>query len=302
MRIGAWGEMALRIKGERMREKEGLRTLHPLKQRILDRPTILPALAVTLSLLLAACGFTTDAVATVGSERITRGDLNATAGTSPQADRAAALNQLIYGRLIELEARAQRVTIDAGEVNARNATEITAAQGTDGFQQNLLAQGYPSAAAYQQTTRQQLLIQKMRPFWNKPEVEAVTLQLLSTETQAKALEASQKGRAGTPFDDLLRAYSPVAAQDPQVVNSQGSIAVDALNPTIRESFKGITEGSYSDPIPTSGTQYAVLRIAKVERRAPTEREQNNLIAFWLDGLKTKYPVVINDPVLRATAR
>lgn len=288
-----------------MREKDGLRTLHSSKQRMFGRPTMLPALAVTLSLMLAACGFTTDAVATVGGEPITRGDLNATAGPSVQADRATALNQLIYGRLIELEARTQRVTLDAGEVNARNATDITAAQGTDGFQQNLLSQGYPSAAAYQQTTRQQLLIQKMRPFWNKAEVESVTVQRLFTESQAKALEASQKGRAGTPFDDLLRAYSPVAAQDPQIVNPQGSIALDALdaiNPTIRESFKGIMAGSYSDPIPTNDAQYVVLRITKVERRASTDSDRNGLIVSWLNGLKTKYPVVINDPVLRATAR
>lgn len=278
-----------------------MRTLHSLNRQGLAR-SVPPLITVlVLSLFLASCGFTTDVVATVGGDRITRGELNA-AAPSASTDRGTALSNLIYGHLIELEARAQSISLSSGELNAKNATDIQDSQGIDGFQQNLLAQGYPSAAAYAQTIRQQLLIQKMKPLWNKAEVEAVTLQLLTTDTQAKALEAAQKGRAGTSFDDLLKAYAPVQAQDPTVVNSQGSIAVDALNPTIRDSFKGIKEGSYSDPIPTGGAQYVVLRIAKVARRAPTDREQNGLIASWLDGLKTKYPVVIDDPTLRLAAQ
>lgn len=278
-------------------------TLRSLKHSSSSRPPLLAVAALALSLVLSACGFTTDTVATVGGDTITRGELNAAAGPSATADRATALNNLVYGRLIELEARAQKVTIGPSDLNTQTMADIRDAQGTDGFQQSLLVQGYPSAAAYQQTTRQQLLIQKMRPYWNKAEVESVTLQLLSTDSQAKAQEAAQKGRAGTPFDELLKTYAPAAAQDPQVVNSQGSIAVDALNPTIRDSFQGIKEGAYSDPIPAGGgQQYVVLRIAKVERRAPTEREQNGLIASWLDGLKTKYPVVVEDPTLRSAVR
>lgn len=255
--------------------------------------------ALALALLLSACSFSTDTVATVGPDKITRGELVAFAGSSP-ANQAQALNTLVYSHLIDLEARARGVTADGRQVNARVAADLATAQGTDNFA-SFLAQNYSSAAAYQQNTRQQLLIEGLRPRWARPSVQAVTLQLLATDTQARAQEVTQKGRAGAAFDELLKGYAPAAAQAPDVVNSQGSIAVDALNPAVRASFGQIAAGAWSDPIPNNG-QFIVLHIAAVENRAPTAREENGLVAAWLDSLRATYPVTITDPALRAAAQ
>ncbi len=255
---------------------------------------------VLLAFLLSSCGLSTETVATVGGQAITRGELAAVAGSAP-ASQVAALNNLVYGELIELEARAQKITVTDAEVNAQNKEDIASTQGSDAFVQALQQQGYPSAAAYRQTLRQQLLIQKMRPVWFSGNVDAVTLQLLTTDSQQKAQEVTQKGRAGGSFDDLLKQYAPAAAQTPDVVNSPGSIAISGLNARVRSAFPEIKEGAYSDPLPTNGGQFAVLRIAKVEKRAPTEQEGQGLLLSWLDGLKAKYPVTITDPTLRAAA-
>ena len=255
-------------------------------------------MALALAVLLSACTFSTDTVATVGPDKITRGELVAFAGPSP-ANQARALNTLVYSHLIGLEARARGVSVDDRQVNARVAADLTTAQGTDNFAA-FLTQNYSSAATYQQNTRQQLLVEGLRPRWARASVRAVTLQLLATDTQARAQEVAQKGRAGAAFDDLLKAYAPAAAQAPEVVNSQGSIAVDALNPTVRASFGQIAAGAWSDPIPNNG-QFIVLRIAAIEDRAPTTREENGLVAAWLDTLRTVYPVTITDPALLAAA-
>jgi len=251
---------------------------------------------VVVAVLLSACSFSTDTVATVGPDKITRGELIAFAGNSP-ANQAQAINTLVYSHLIDLEARARGVVVDGRQVDVRVAADLATAQGTDNFA-SFLTQNYASAAAYQQNTRQQLLIEGLRPRWTRPSVRAVTLQLLATDTQARAQEVTQKGRAGASFDELLKAYAPAPAQTPDVVNSQGSIAVDALNPAIRASFGPIAAGAWSDPIPNNG-QFIVLRIAAVEDRAPTAREENGLVAAYLDSLRTVYPVTITDPALRA---
>jgi hypothetical protein len=260
------------------------------------RRGVYPFLALALAVLLSACSFSTDTVATVGPEKITRGELVALAGSSPSS-QAQALDTLIYSRLIDLAARAHGVTVDNRQVNAQIAADLATAQGTENFA-SFITQNYASAAAYQQNARQQLLIEGLRPYWAKPTVQAITLQLLATDTQQKAQEVVQKGRAGASFDDLLKQYAPPAAQTPDVVNSQGSIAVDALNPAVRASFGPIQAGAWSDPIPNNG-QFIVLHIAAVEDRAPTEREKNGLVAAWLDSLRTVYPVTITDPALRA---
>ena len=129
----------------------------------------------------------------------------------------------------------------------------------------------------------------------------MTLQLLTTDSQQKAQEVTQKGRAGMAFDDLLKQYAPTAAQSTTVVNSPGSIAIDSLNTQVRSAFPELKQGAFSDPLPTNGGQFAVLYIAKVENRAPTEDDAQKLLVAWLDGLKSKYPVTITDPELRAAS-
>ena len=256
------------------------------------------SLVIILATLLTACSFSTDTVATVGPDKITRGELVAFAGSSP-ANQAQAINTLVYSHLIDLEARTRGVTADGQQVNAQIASDLTVAQGTNNFAA-FLTQNYPSAAAYQQNARRQILIAGLRPYWIKTTVQAATLQAIYTDTQAHAQEVTQKGRAGASFDALLKQYAPAAAQTPDVVNAQGSIAVEGFERQLRALFGTVQVGAWSEPIPQNG-QFVVLHIASIEQHPPTARDEDGLLTAWLDTLRTVYPVTITDPAILAAA-
>jgi hypothetical protein len=266
-------------------------------------------LPLALALLLSACAFTTDTVATVGGTEITRGALNAAlAPLPPQArDVGEALDRLIFYRLLELEARAQRIEITADEITARNNAELAAIgqqftgsgiATADIFQQEALGQGVGSGAGYRQGLREQLLIEKLRPYWYKSPVDVATTRLLFTDTREKAVEAAQKGRGGTSFDELLRTYAPANAQTPNAVNGLGSLPTEALSAQFRANFPGgeIRQGSYSEPIEFRPGQFVVIHVAAVERRAPSPEEERYLLAPYVNSLRTKYGVTV-DPSL-----
>lgn len=264
-------------------------------------------LPLVLALLLSACSFTTDTVATVGGETITRGELNAVLQPLPvqSRDTEQALNRLIIFRLLELEARAQNITITEDEITAKNLAELKAIEqqfpsGTvsvaDLFQQDQLSQGISSGAAYRNSVREQLLIERLRPFWYKSPVDIVTIRLLVVDTREKGLEAIQKGRAGTSFDDLVKAYTPPNYQASEVVDSFGSRPVAAMGTQLKSSFSTIKQGEYSDPVSVSAGQYIVLYISKLENRAPTPQEEGYLIDPWINTLRAKYGVTV-DPSL-----
>jgi parvulin-like peptidyl-prolyl isomerase len=260
-----------------------------------------------LALLLSACSFTTDTVATVGGETITRGELNAVLQPLPvqSRDTAQALNRLIIFRLLELEARAQNITITEDEITAKNLAELQAIEqqfpsGTvsvaDLFQQDQLSQGISSGGGYRNSVREQLLIERLRPFWYQSPVDIATIRLLVVDTREKGLEAIQKGKSGTSFDDLVKAYTPPNYQGSDVVDSFGSRPVSSMGAQLKSSFSAIKQGEYSDPVSVSAGQYIVLYISKLENRAPTTQEEGYLIDPWVNTLRAKYGVTV-DPSL-----
>ena len=379
---------------------------------------------VILAVALSACSFSTDTVATVGGERITRGELHAAIATAQAAgqgaslpvDPAAILNDLISDRLLVLAGRDQRVQVTPGEINAKIAEDVTAinagsaqnrdqqignlvvgasrelrpivnnyggnaipeadlqaviaqeiaglrnllvARGTvmrqgsaplpdqtiedqaitfrnglagkgvavppetleplvtvlaqrlvsDGYLatpvddfQAVLAQAPLTNKAYQQNVHQRLLLEKLRPVWYKPEVRAVVLQGLLTDSPAKAQEAIQKARAGTPFAEVVKAYHLATSPSQTPDNTLGSFPVELLPQQLRSVLK-LEEGAVSEPIVSvDGRQFTIYRIAKIEQRAPTTQEESRLAQVWLDGLRAKYPVTILDPALSTPVR
>ncbi len=256
-----------------------------------------------LTLALAGCSFTTDTVATVGGERITVGELNAAmarAGAS-ESDRRAVLDQLIAGRLLELEARSRNITLSEEDIRARiEADRQSVARGTppggeviDTFTETLRENGITSGSDYRTNVRQRLLLERLRPQYIKP-VEAVTLQLLVAPNRERAQEALARGRAGVPFDELVREYAAPNLRDERTVNAFSNQAVDSLPKPIRDALPEIREGVYSEPFQVStGGQYAIVRVAKIERRDPLPNEENSQIRAYLDSLRQKYPVNIS---------
>jgi parvulin-like peptidyl-prolyl isomerase len=260
-----------------------------------------------LAVLLSACSFTTDTLATVGGTRITRGELNAELQALPpqSRDTRQMLDRMIFYRLLELETQARKITITEDEITARNNADIASIKQqfpsgnvttSDIFQQELLSQGIAGSSAYRQSLREQLLVEKLRPYWYKSPVDMVTIRLLVVESRDKGVEAAQKGRAGTSFDDLVKSYAGITYQDPSVVDSFGSRPVDVLGTQVRSAFKQIKEGEYSDPVQVSPSQFIVLYIAKLENRAPTAQEESYLVSPWVDTLRGKYKVTV-DPSL-----
>lgn len=254
------------------------------------------SLLLILAVTLSACSFSTDTVATVGGTKITRGELNAF-GANTTASQASALQVLIYNSLLEEEARAQKIDVTSADLAAQAQKDITALQGTESFTTTLLQNGITSGPAYLQRSRQQVLIEKLRPSWLKGNVNALMLQQIVTDSPQKAQEAVQKGRAGTPFAELVKTYATADMQDPQQYTIPTSISVNSLPAQIKAQFSEVKQGAYSNPIPNNG-RYIVLYISKLESRAPTEQDTNELIVTWLDSLRAKYPVKILDPTLQ----
>lgn len=171
------------------------------------------------------------------------------------------------------------------------------------YVQALFAQEGIDSAVYRQIVRERVLQEKLRPQWAPAEVEAVVLQELRTDTREKALEAIQKGRAGTPFAELLQTYQlpgvPPAANDNTIPNS----VVIALEPQLRSAFKVVQAGEFSEPLATAdNSQFFIYRIVRTEKRAPTDEEAEPLFQQWLTGLRSTYPVTIIDPALNASVR
>lgn len=172
---------------------------------------------------------------------------------------------------------------------------------TDLFGQALAASG-ASDAIYQQFIRSNVLQEKLRQQWSPATVEAVTLQELRTDSREKALEAIQRGQAGTPFAELLRTYQlPTVPPGPND-NTLPDTYVIAYSPQLQAAFQGaeIKEGTFSQPIATADNrQFSILRIVRVERRAPTDNEAAPLFQQWITSLRTTYAVQITDPALQA---
>lgn len=265
------------------------------------------------ALALGGCTFSTDTAANVNGEQITVGELNATAAQlhATESDRRAVLDQLIYSRLLEQEARARNITVTEDDIKARReADRQLAAQGgsggdsTDGLQALLQNAGITSGSAYDQSVRQRILLQKMRPLY-ATQVDTVTLQQLITDDKGKAQEALGKARAGTPFNDLVQQYAIDSAKSDQFVNSIGSVVpasnvagIQRLFPQYKAGDPGsIKQGDCSEVQDLRGqdgkTSYGFVCISKAERRDPTSQEQGPQLQAWLDSLRQKYPVTIN---------
>lgn len=295
--------------------QRGGRGAMAMTRRALVLRTSYLVLPLVFALTLGACGFSTDTVATVGGERITRGELNAAlARQYPERDRARyapqVLRSLIDMRVVELEARAQKIVVTESEISAGIDSQVAAVEqqfgspvvsGADIFQQFLLSEGFTSAVSYRDYVRDRMLKEKMRDSWYQAQVDFVTTKVLFTDSMQQAQEAIQKGRGGTSFDEILRTYgSPVV--DPRAVDQLGSVPVEWLRQSILGSAftAGIGQGAYSDPLP-NGQQYIVIYISAAERRAPTADEEGLLVASWVNKLKVeKYRPSIADPAL-ATA-
>lgn len=248
-------------------------------------------------------GITDAELAAVARTEIERLISNATArGTQVQIgtatdsgryikDEAIILRNALAGRGVGLPPELLEPLISI--LNENVGSLLFTASNPDFVQAVLTDQGFTPGKL-----RQYMLVQLLKTQWAPAQVDAVVLQELRTDSQAKAQEAIQKGRAGTPFAELLATYQlpsmPPRANENQVPNSY----VLAATPQLQTVFKTVAPGEFSEILPTAdGSQFQVYRIVRIERRAPTTEEEEPLYQAWVSGLRTKYPVTIIDPAL-----
>ena len=208
-------------------------------------------------------------------------------------DQAIIFRNAFAGRGIAMPpAELEPVIIDlVQQLQLGRFSGVTAA---DDLQRYLAGQG-ESQASYERLVRLQLLVNKMFP----AEYDVVSFQSLTTDSNAKATEAVQKARAGTPFAELIRTYHlpTIQTTGPENLSTVG-VPVALFPQQLRSAFKSFTVGEVGEPLASAdGRQFGVYRIARIERRAPTDDEKNQLIELWFQELPTKYPVVYVDKSL-----
>jgi PPIC-type PPIASE domain/SurA-like N-terminal domain len=164
----------------------------------------------------------------------------------------------------------------------------------DDFQLYVTQQGYTSTS-FREAVKIQVLLDKLSP----TQVNAAFFQAVTTDSSDKANEIVQKARAGTPFADLIKQYqlSTIATTGPENL-LQTSFAVGNFPAQLAAAFKAIAPGEVSNPIPSADNkQFTVYRITKIEPRAPTDDDLNNLLGSLLEQAQQKYPVVYVDKSL-----
>jgi hypothetical protein len=208
-------------------------------------------------------------------------------------DQAIIFRNDFAGRGIALPpAELEPVIIDlVQQLRLGRFTGVTAA---DDLQRYLAGQG-ESKASYERIVRLQLLVEKMFP----DEYDVAYFQSLTTDSREKANEAVRQARAGTPFADLIRAYHlpTIQTTGPENLGTTG-VPVALFPQQLRSAFKSFAAGEVGEPLASAdGSQFSVYRIARIERRAPTNQERSQLLELWFQELPTKYPVVYVDKAL-----
>jgi hypothetical protein len=173
-----------------------------------------PFLSVlVLALLLTSCAFTTEAAATVGSQRITVGEYNAGVAqlraqvgeqdwpTYEAAAQREAIDRLIESHLVRLEARRHNIAVTDAEVDAALRTGLDQAQAANAPGQQREGQLDSLAAG----TAQQL-----RPEINQyggaalPDTDLVQLVRAELERMQGTLDARSQAFPGTLSGELAR--------------------------------------------------------------------------------------------------
>ncbi len=167
------------------------------------------------------------------------------------------------------------------------------------YVQTLFASEGINPKLYQQILRERVLREKLSPQWLPTDVEELVVQEIRTDSRQKAEEAVQRGRAGTPFVELLRTYQmpsvPIAAND----NTLTTPIVLPLRPDIKAALPTVQEGAYSNPIPTAdNSQFQIYRIVRITKRPPVEGELDPIYEDWLSSFSRTFPVVYVDKSLQ----
>lgn len=224
-------------------------------------------------------------VATVNGEPIRASEL---IQASYEWFAATAIEELILERVIEQEARAQRVTVSNAEVEARYKQQLQNAESQvppgmslDDF---LKRNQFPPSRLFARI-RSQMLVEKLverqvnlddfveysqiliRIQGNTPEQQEEN----TPTAEAKAQEAYQKIKEGLDFAEAVKEYS----EDPFSKDRGGKMNWQNLNfivPDLRQKLQAMQPGEISEPFKMMGS-YMIIRKERTGSQASPEEQQ-----------------------------
>jgi len=224
-------------------------------------------------------------VATVNGEPIRASEL---IQASYEWFAATAIEELILERVIEQEARAQRVTVSNAEVEARYKQQLQNAESQvppgmslDDF---LKRNQFPPSRLFARI-RSQLLVEKLverqvnlddfveysqlviRIQGNTPEQQEEN----TPAAEAKAQEAYQKIKEGLDFAEAVKEYS----EDPFSKDRGGKMNWQNLNfivPDLRQKLQAMQPGEISEPFKMMGS-IVIIRKERTGSQASPEEQQ-----------------------------
>ena len=225
-------------------------------------------------------------VATVNGEPIRARDL---IQASYEWFAATAIEELILERVIEQEARAQRVTVSNAEVEARYKQQLQNAESQvppgmslDDF---LKRNQFPPSRLFARI-RSQMLVEKLverqvnldefveysqiviRIQGNTPEQQEEN----TPAAEAKAQEAYQKIKEGLDFAEAVKEYS----EDPFSKDRGGKMNWQDMKfivPDLRQKLQAMQPGEISEPFKTMGSYYIIRKERTGSQASPEEQQE-----------------------------
>ena len=225
-------------------------------------------------------------VATVNGEPIRASEL---IQVSYEWFAATAIEELILERVIEQEARAQRVTVSNAEVEARYKQQLQNAESQvppgmslDDF---LKRNQFPPSRLFARI-RSQMLVEKLverqvnldefveysqiviRIQGNTPEQQEEN----TPTAEAKAQEAYQKIKEGLDFAEAVKEYS----EDPFSKDRGGKMNWQNMNfigPDLRQKLQAMQPGEISEPFKMMGSYYIIRKERTGAQASPEEQQE-----------------------------
>jgi foldase protein PrsA len=225
-------------------------------------------------------------VATVNGEPIRARDL---IQASYEWFAATAIEELILERVIEQEARAQRVTVSNAEVEARYKQQLQNAESQvppgmslDDF---LKRNQFPPSRLFARI-RSQMLVEKLverqvnlddfveysqiviRIQGNTPEQQEEN----TPTAEAKAQEAYQKIKEGLDFAEAVKEYS----EDPFSKDRGGKMNWQDMKfivPDLRQKLLAMQPGEISEPFKMMGSYYIIRKERTGSQASPEEQQE-----------------------------
>jgi foldase protein PrsA len=283
---------------------------------------VLAVLAIAIGLTFTACSKGSD-VASVNGQGIPRSEFEAKVDSSPQAK--GALFQLIQSALIDQYAAQSHITIPDADVTKRE-DEIKAKYPAGQFDAILKQQNLTDADV-RKILRQQLIIQKavdpslkisdadVKAYLDKSHAQLdtqaqVRARHILVRDQKTASEVEAKLKAGAKFEDMAKQYSTdPSTKDkggelgffnrqqmvPAFANAAFSQPVGAIGPPVKSPF-GWHIIQVEEKKPATVATFANSK-DKIRDTLKQQQEAAQIPAF-LNGLRAKATIVVNDPALK----